>query len=182
MKTLSIVLTIASLYSALAHAQYSTETQEAQSLTQNNSVHSKYHYCLPQTLTCRTLVLLKNSSNQIVPSFYDVFLSSERAVGSTGYFVENQNGTFHAYLDEALDSQVSISRSYSQNQALTVTFDSNNLPTISNMYLKRLGTTRFVIATMTYTTTQATIVGTEYDEVDTNYAVSVSATYNRVQN
>jgi hypothetical protein len=179
---IKFIFVLAGLVSPLAIAQnYTSETAEATSLVQNSDIQSSYHYCLASKLTCRTLVLLKQKNTGAAKEdFYDVFVSSERAVGSTGYFVKNSGNRFHAYLDDTFDGQIGITKKYDENQNLKVTFD-GQFPTIHDVYLKRLGTTRYIVADMAYSSSQATIIGTELDSADPNYAVGVSIIYDRIQ-
>lgn len=179
-----LVYVLAGLICQIGFAQsYSAETAEAQNLVATTDKDSSYHYCVQGTLTCRTLVLLKSKSTGArVPHFYDVFLSSERAVGSTGYFVKNTNSnTFQAYLDDVFNGVILINFKDLDNQNLNITFNNQHLPTVNNLTLKRVGTTRYVMATMTYRLNKATIVGTEYDSADSSYSNPVSVTYKRVQ-
>lgn len=179
-----MILILVGLVSQLAWAQpYDAETAEAQNLIATTDKLASYHYCVEGTLTCRTLVLLKSKATGArVPHFYDVFLSSERAVGSTGYFVKNAGcDTFHAYLDDVFNGTILINYKDMDNQALSVEFSHQHLAKISNLHLKRVGTTRYVLADMTYTKNKATIIGTEYDTANSAYNVPVSVTYKRVQ-
>ncbi len=183
-----LVYVLAGLMCQMGFAQsYPTETAEAQSLIAATEKHSSYHYCIQGTLTCRTLVVLKSKTTGArVPHFYDVFLSSERAVGSTGYFVKNtqsnsHNNTFHAYLDDVFNGVILINFKDMDNQNLKIDFNHQHLPKVKNLTLKRVGTTRYVMADMTYRMNQATIIGTEYDTSNPSYSSPVSVTYKRVQ-
>ncbi len=183
------ICTLASLVIAqVGFAQsYPSETAEAQNLIATTDKHSTYHYCVEGTLTCRSLVLLKSKATGArVADFYDVFLSSERAVGSTGYFVKNTssnnnpNPRFHAYLDDVFNGVILINFKDMDNQNLRITFNNQGLPKVHNLTLKRVGTTRYVMADMTYRMNQATIVGTEYDTANPSYSTPVSVTYKRI--
>lgn len=180
MKSLFVILAMLAAQAAQA-GNFAQETQEAQQLVQNSDIYASYHYCVQGKLTCRTLVLLKDKkTGAIKPDFYDVFLSSERAVGSTGYFLEKNNGgKFKAFLDDVFDGQIGITVSYPENHNLTINFDSNHMPTIRHMILKRLGTTKYIDADMSYNLDEATIVGTEYDSADPNYSAPVRIIYLR---
>jgi hypothetical protein len=181
MKKIALFLTMSSLISATAFAQVAAnqqDVQDVQSLVSSTTVSARYNYCMQGTLTCRQLVLYKDkTTNQAVASFADIFVSAERAVGSTGYFLKNADGTFRAVLDDVNDGQVLPNKKFNENQALTVTFDVQGLPTIHNMSIFRLGTTRYILADMTYTATQASIVGTEYDSADANYRIPTNIVY-----
>jgi hypothetical protein len=178
------MFTLVLFAASLAWAQpYPAETADAQDLIATTDKLASYHYCVEGTLTCRTLVLLKSKATGLrVPHFYDVFLSSERAVGSTGYFMQNSGcNTFRAFLDDVFDGTILINYMDMDNQALSVIFDNHHMPTVSNLHLKRLGTTRYVLADMSFKHNKATIIGNEYDTANPAYSVPVSVTYKRVQ-
>src|SRR5437868_13248076 len=74
---------------------FSNQTTEVQNALANKTIAKSIHYCVTGTLTCRTIVLLNDSATgQPADNFYNVFLSSERAVGSTGHFLKNANGNY----------------------------------------------------------------------------------------
>jgi len=177
----SILVLLSFLTSSCLWAQdYSKETQEAKDLRTHNAIRVSYNYCTVGTLTCRTLVLLKDTAtDRTVSEFYDNFMSSERAVAATGYFIQNTDGTYHAFLDQTFDGQINVDMAYPENSNVVVTFDPDYFPTIHNMTLKRLGTTRHVIADMKYTSEYATIIGFEYDSADANYKQPVRTIYRR---
>ena len=179
-----MILAVSLLASSLAFSQVAptpTDVQDVQNLMNSTEVSARYNYCIANTLTCRQLVMLKDKTSKVTSeSFADVFMSAERAVGSTGYFLKNANGSFRAILDDAVDGVVLPNKKFNQNQALTVSLDSDGLPTIHGGTILRVGTTRYIIADMAYSTTQSSIIGTEYDSADSSYAVQVSIIYARV--
>lgn len=185
MKSVAAFLTLVliSSFSAVTFANdFSNETLEVQNALANKAITKSVHYCVAGTLTCRTIVLLNDSATGLpAENFYNVFLSSERAVGSTGHFLKNANGNYRIYGDEKFDGIVGITQVVAENQDLRVTFDSAGLPTVHDMRLGRLGTTRFILATLTYDSAQASIIGTEYDAADANYKVPVEIIYKRLQ-
>ena len=181
MKVLGLLLVSLSFQYSMAQ-DYTADTQEINSVLQANTVSASFHYCFAGKMTCRTLVQLKNKvSNEAASAFYDVFYSSERAVGSTGYFIKNESQpTYHAMLDDVFDGQVVINHKFVENLNLQITFDSNHFPTIHDMHIKKIGTTRYLIATMSYSATQATLIGTEFDTANTTFSAPLSLTYPRI--
>lgn len=177
-----------SLFSALAlfvsaaHAgSYPEETRQAQELMDSTEVMASYHYCISGTMTCRSLVQLRDKvTAKAVPSFYDNFFSTERFVASTGYFLQNEDGTFRAFLDETFDGQVNISLVEEENQSLVITYDSDYFPTIHNVIFKRLGTTMYAELDVVYAPTHATLVGTMYDSENPDFKAPVYIYYGRV--
>lgn len=133
------------------------------------------------TLTCRELFLLndKATGNQI-KSFYDTFVSAQRAVGATSYFVENPDGTFHLMVDDVLDGQIGITKVFVENSNLTLSFSPTGFPTINHAKAIRVGTTRWLDLTTTMSESQIVMVGTEYDSADSNYSNPVNIVYLRV--
>ncbi len=174
-----VILSLALTLVQVAFAdEYPSDTLAAKALIGETEIRAQYNYCLPNTLTCRKLVLLKNKTDGSPRAdFYDVFLSAERAVGSTGYFPQNTDGTFRAILDDIFDGQILITKKFAQNQSLNVTFDSDGFPSIHNLALVRVGTTRYILATMSYSQTQSSIIGTEYDSANPAHQVPVQIIY-----
>ncbi|MGE3758539.1 MAG: hypothetical protein AB7H97_12325 [Pseudobdellovibrionaceae bacterium] len=165
---------------AFARQDYAEQTAEVKALRDSSAIRNSYHYCTLGTLTCRTLVLLMDPVTGVTkPDFYNNFLSSERAVASTGYFLRNSNGTYKNYLDQTFDGIVNIDFVTDENMNLVVTQDPSYFPTVHNMMLKRLGTTKYVVATMSFTAEMAKIVGWEYDATDVTYKKPVLTIYQR---
>lgn len=161
--------------------EFPSDTLAAQALITETEPRAQFNYCITGTLTCRKLVLLKNKANETPRlDFYDVFLSAERAVGSTGYFPKNADGTFRAILDDVFDGQILITKKFAQNQNLTVTFDTDGYPTIHDLSLVRVGTSKYILATMSYNEAQASIIGTEFDSANPNHRVPVQIIYDRI--
>jgi len=179
-----LFMSVLLLLGTLSHAQnFPKETAEAKALVDTTVIRERLNYCAPGTLTCRSLVLLNDKATGApVSSFYNTFISAERAVGSSGYIIQNTSGgTFHATLDTALNGKIEIDTVYAGNENLTVTFDSHGLPTVHNVTVKVLGTTRYTLSTMTYSQTEATIIGVEYDSANSSYSKPYSTHYKRVK-
>jgi hypothetical protein len=138
----------------------------------------EFDYCIAGRLECRSL-LLQNTTGAPT-AFVDNFTASRRFVSSAGYFLPNADGTYKAYLDQTWDGNVNVDLAWQDNQHLNVTWDCNGLPTMHNLILKRLGTTKYVIADLTYALDKATIIGTMYDESDPTFSQAYNSTYVRV--
>lgn len=115
-------------------------------------------------------------------SFYENFVSSERGVGSTSYFIKNADGTFRVYADDAFDAIVQISRKEAINQAVVVNFNADLLPQMPSLRTKKLGTSRYGAISLSYSTTQSTLSGFEKDENDPNVNDEFTVTYLRLTN
>jgi len=179
----SLSLAFSALFSLQLFAAFEAETLEIQNKMNQLKVYKSYKYCVEGTFTCRDLVLLQDKVTN-TPSdemMYDNFISSERAVASTGYFLKNTDGTYRARLDRVFDGQIQIDLIENANSNLTVTFDSEGLPTFHNVILKVLGTTQRSLSTMTYSADQATILGFKYDEADPSVHIPYSVVYKRVK-
>lgn len=178
---LSLILSVLLFTTGAIAADFPEETAEAQALARSTQIADSFRYCTRGTLTCRTLVMLKDKqTGKKVRHFYDVFASSERAVGGTGYFIRNEDGTFHSFLDSVFNGAIAIDTSYEENRGLRITYDWLGFPTIHNFVIKRLGTTRYAVVKMSYHFHVVTIVGNEYDTADPNYRMPASATYERL--
>lgn len=155
---------------ALWALELQSESQEIKALNDRTAVRTTYNYCMPNTLTCRTLVLLKDkSSKNKVVDFYENFVSAERKVAATGYYVRNDDGTYRNYLDESFDGKVNVNLIIDENRKLEVTFDAEGLPTIHKLRLKHMGTPFYVEADLKYGPREAVIEGTQYNSDDTSY-------------
>ncbi|MEM7645335.1 MAG: hypothetical protein AAF203_00375 [Pseudomonadota bacterium] len=163
------------------HKKNKKATRKVEKFLAANTVDRTYNYCIPGTLTCRQLQIFRNNGSQeISTSFNNVFSSARRSVGSDGYFIERVNGRYRNFLDDKFDGDVKITQVFRENQNLEVTFDDDGLPTVHNMTLKRLGTTRLVMADLIYTDTESRIVGVELDTADPTYSKPVNILYLRV--
>lgn len=182
---LSAVATLAvGLVGKVAHAtDYTVETNEVKAALQNLTVDKSFKYCITGTLTCRDMVLMKDKTTGVATDavMYDNFVSSERAVASTGYFLKNADGTYRARMDKVFDGQVAIDFVETANLNIVVTFDAEGYPTFHDVTLKRLGTTRKILAKMTYNANESTITGTEVDEADPSFSQPVNTVYTRMQ-
>lgn len=157
-----------------------SETQEIQALRARSAPRASFHYCMAGTLTCRTLVLLKDQSGQKLTEFYDNFFSSERAVSATGYFLLNGDGTYRNYLDETFDGQVNINLIHDENRRVKVTFDSQGFPTMHKLVLKHMGSSKFAVADLRYGPEETVIEGFQYDSKDPNFKVPIRVVYRRL--
>lgn len=146
-----------------------------------NTDETRFNYCMKGTLTCRTLVLLKNKVSGLPADvFYNNFLSSERSSALTGYFLKNENGNFRAYSDGNFNGKIEIDTANVWDKEIKITFDENGFPTAHDLNLKVLGTTMYTIAEMAFNANECMIKGTKYDSADPSVAIPVSVTYVRV--
>lgn len=143
---------------------------------------TELQYCLPGTLECRSLLLQDGAFGFGQPraAFVDNFVSSRRFAAAVAYFLPNQDGTYRAALDATFDGQVNVNLAWTENQALHVSYNPWGLPTIHNLVLKELGTTRYAVATLKFRFTRAVLKGHVYDENDPNFSVELERVYYRV--
>jgi hypothetical protein len=176
-----VILMILMACSSFAYGQIlGPETIEAQKLVNNTTTRMTARYCIPDTLTCRDLFLLNDKATGApVTSFYDVFVSAERAVAATTYFVSNGDRFFHMYFDDIFDGTIGITKKFAANANLFISFSPGGFPTIYNATAVRGGTTRWLILTTTYSDTKVEMVGTEYDNADPTYSAPVDIVYVR---
>lgn len=168
-----------SLESKLSHSR--NPIRLIKRLLEKNELDRSYNYCIPGTLTCRQLKFFKNIETEERSNFLtNVFQSAEREVGSTGYFIPKSNGKYRNFLDEIPNGKIEITRNLPENQNVTVTFDSDGFPTVKDINIKRVGTTRFTIADLTYSETESTIIGVERDAADPEYLKRIFIIYPRV--
>lgn len=164
-------------------ATFSQETEEVRRrLGQSKEI--RYNYCIEGTLTCRTLVLLSDKrTDRPLDMFYNNFVSSERAVALSGYFLKNVNrSSYRAYTDSLFDGQVNIDTINDWDKSIRVTFDRKGFPTLHNLNLKNLGTTLYTIAELKFNQEASTIRGIRYDSSNPNFSEKVEIIYRRARN
>lgn len=142
----------------------------------------RFNYCVKNTMTCRTLVLLKDKkSGQLSEMFFNNFFSSERAVAITGYFLKNENGTYRAYSDGTFNGKIDIDAAFEWDREIEMSFDQKGFPTAHNLRIKTLGTSKYSISTLSFNEERSSIHGTRYDEKDQKFSEPYSVIYERVQ-
>ena len=146
-----------------------------------NTDETRFNYCIKGTLTCRTLVLLKNKvSGQSANLFYNNFLSSERSSALTGYFLKNENENFRVYSDGNFNGKIEIDTTNDWDKDIKITFDEKGFPTAHELNLKVLGSTMYTIAELSFKENECTIKGIKYDSADSSVAIPVNVTYLRI--
>lgn len=161
---------------------YEKDTQEVKELMNTTEVDSRYNYCIEGTLTCRSLVLLKSKANGArVESWVDIFTSSERMVGSTGYFLVNENRRFRAVTDQTMDGLINIDLKFGDNQNLRITFDQQNFPTVHGVSVKRLGAEAYLYGKIIFSAEEAKIVGILIEPKKPENNKPVKIVYKRVR-
>lgn len=180
MKMLTLITTFFCSLNILA-ASYDNETLEiTQRLTDAREI--RFNYCISGTLTCRTLVLLKNKqTNETLNLFYNNFFSSERAVALTGYFLRNESGTYRAYSDGIFDGKIKVDTVNDWDKNINITFDDKGFPTAHGLNLKTLGTSKYAIADLTFNETECTLKGIRYDYDDPNFSAPIEIIYKIVK-
>ncbi len=147
-----------------------------------NTHEVRFNYCIDGTLTCRSLVMLADKNTmKPIKMFYNNFFSSERRVAISGYFLKNGDRSYRAYSDATFDGKINIDTVNDWDKKIRVTFDSNGFPTLHDLYLKNLGTTKYSIATLSYNHRRSMIKGTAYDSANPQFSEPVQIIYNRIQ-
>ena len=141
-------------------SSFPDEQAEVEAFLSAHTVSRVTNYCRTDFLNCRSLVQYKNISTGLnVDSFEDRFIASTngRAVSFRSFFMKQSNGKFNVYAQNELTNQVNIDTVESQNQDVTISFDSNNLPTLPFKFTV-VGTNpvEYKLDTLTYTMTEAT--------------------------
>ncbi len=178
-KTLIYLFTFVFSFSLIA-GTFDVETGEVKTLL-TNAKETRINYCIKNTLTCRSLVLLEDLSKNKLPIFYNTFISAERAVGLTGYFLKNSNDNFRAYTDSILDGKIIIDTVNEWDKEINVSFDQNGFPTLKNLRLVTLGTSKYSVATLTFSEEESSIKGIQYDSNDPSVANKIEVIYTRTK-
>ncbi len=156
-------------------------TQKAKDLVAATEIASTHYYCVEGKLTCRTVSRLKDKvTGLLVPDYIETFSSTERAVASTSYFTIKSDGKFEIMADDVFDGKLEITRKNHDNDNLIITFDENNLPTVHNLVLKVLGTSKMQTAVLSYSLIESRIEGTEIDTNDPSYQVPKLIVYKKL--
>lgn len=174
----SLALAVGAQANTLTPAEATAQVKAAMA---NAEVASKIFYCLPGTLTCRTVFKMKDkTSGQIIEAFYENFFSSERGVGGAFYFLPTAPGSqqFNVYGDTKFDGVLEIDSVVPGNVA-TVNWN-GDFPTIQNLTMLKLGTTQYAVATLTYTTDKAVMDGTSYDSANPSFQQAIHLEYPRL--
>lgn len=169
-------------FSALAatQSQLNNATQIVNDLLNRSEVHLKVSYCTEGKLDCRTHYFLKDRSGRPLDAFYVTFVSADRQVGSTGYFIPTANkpGFYHRFEDMVFDAKKVIT-----DIAPDIEIQKGHHPghfRMLNFKIPRLGTTRYVQANLTAVTNKTILEGTELDTQDPNYSAPFKLIYNRI--
>ena len=158
----------------MPHKRLNVETKMIRTLLGAHPEDKSFTYCVKETQTCRSLVLLRNTK-----SFYNSFYSKERGVCAVEYYILNSDGTFSAYLDETCASKPVINFADRENMRLRVSFDQLGFPTVHNTLLRRHGTSEYAIADLTYSKNLSRISGITFNFKDSNFRGTVDIVYLR---
>lgn len=155
-------------------------TQEIKEFTDSTEVVDQRVYCIAGKLECRVHYRLKNKSDgQIAAGFYFTFVSADRQVGGTGYFLPESNcsDSYKRYEDLNFDGKKVASQIY---DPVTVSKDEEGRVTdLMGLVIPRLGTSRYLKADIKITDESVVIEGFEYDKEKPDYKVSVRVQYDR---
>lgn len=185
-KTIVLVMSILGFSTAFAAPssevqQFGAEQAEVEAFLTAHEVSRVTNYCLTTELNCRSVVQYRSISTGLpVDSFEDRFMSSRnnRAVSFRGFFIKQMDGTFNLYSQDKMQNLVEIDTVESVNQGITITFDSDDLPSIP-LKFKIVGTdpVQYEEDTLVYSTTQATFTANTSDTSD-DFTIPVQSTVN----
>ncbi len=131
---LFVVILCGSLSYSLAAAEttspFEEETSEVRRIfgetpkVQAENSLERFNFCKDDNLndSCGVLVTFKGKDGKRSPHFAYFFTHLKRQVGATEYLIQNEDGTYHAYVDDVLDGTVAIDHVYKHNEALEVNF------------------------------------------------------------
>lgn len=144
---------------SVSATSFPAEQAEVEAFLAGHTVARVTNYCLTDVLNCRSVVQYKDSSTgAMVESFEDRFMSSTegRAVSFRGFFLKQSNGTFNIYAQNVMSNEVNIDLIEPYNQGVTLTFNSDNLPTLPLKFVT-LGTDplEFTLDNLFYSATEA---------------------------
>jgi hypothetical protein len=123
-------------------------TSLVNNLLKNTKVESARHYCVSESMTCRSIYTYRNiKTNNLVPMFRIAFYSSERQVGASEYYVQRGlSSKFNRFVDDTFDGAINISKT---DEVQTV-YRSGNDFTIKDLHMPKLGTTEYVTSDLVF--------------------------------
>ncbi len=183
MSRLFLVFTLLAAQVLLANpvkSQLQKATEQAQRLLKSAVVDTAKHYCLKGTLTCRSIFTYKTHGGMQLKHFVQVFMSSDRQVGSSGYFFPNlkQPGQYHRYEDMNLNGKIEFNE---ETPGIMVERGADNSVTkMIGMRLDMLGTRMFVMSDLIFNEDKVVLEGIKYDANKPGFKESIRIEYLRV--
>lgn len=157
-------------------------TEDVKKLIEETEVYRKTSFCVAGKLDCRTHYYLKNkTTGQPVHAFYVTFVSADRQLGSSGYFIpiKDKAGWFYRYEDMVFDGKKVVTEVAPE---VEIEISAEGVPTrIKNIKIMRLGSTRYSISDVLISDTEVEIIGVEKDSVDKNHSAPYSLLYKKVE-
>lgn len=169
-----------SVFANPASQQLIKATEQAKRLIKNATVDSAKHYCLKGTLTCRSIFTYKTKTGIKIKHFVQVFMSSDRQVGSAGYFFPDHKnpGQYFRYEDMTFDGKIDFK---DMTPPITVErTQDNSVAKMIGMRLDMLGTTQYVISNLIFGEDMVALEGVKYDTARPGFQEPLRIEYLRV--
>ena len=175
-----ILLSVQSVLANQAQQQLQRATEQAQRLMKNAVVDTAKHYCLKGTLTCRSIFTYKTHNGMKLKHFVQVFMSSDRQVGSSGYFFPNlkQPGQYFRYEDMNLNGKIEFNE---ETPPIMVQRGADNsVQKMIGMRLNMLGTSQYVMSDLLMDEDKVILEGIKYDDARPGFKETIRIEYLRV--
>jgi transcriptional regulator with XRE-family HTH domain len=122
----------------------------------------EFKYVMPNTLTFRVLVFLKNKKTKEISShFIDRYMSSDFEVACTAYFLKNDDDTYRCYLKRGFLETSQLEVVLPNN--IEVHFSNTGFPDIKNLTLTTLNSELLVHGGISFTDAHAHVYGERFN-------------------
>lgn len=169
-------LSTATFAASVPTIKTSEEAQKIVSETFKDAVNDQVrHFCLKETMTCRTLISFKNKiTNKRLESFRISFYSAERMVAASEYYINvEKTNKYLRLVDSSFDGAININKFDEVQTVVKTNYDI----IIKDLMMPRLGTTRYIQSDLIFSQDKAYLEGFEKDTQDATINVPVRIDY-----
>lgn len=165
-----------------ASIQLQRATEQAKRLIKNATIDTAKHYCVRGSLTCRSIFTYKTRNGIKLKHFVQVFMSSDRQVGSAGYFFPNSQvpDQYFRYEDMNFNGSSNIEFDHQTPPVTVIRGSDNSVEKMVGMRLDVMGTTQFVMADLLFSETSVVLQGIKYDSTNPTIKDQIRLEYFRV--
>jgi hypothetical protein len=165
-----------------ASLQLQKATEQAKRLIKNATVDTAKHYCVRGSLTCRSIFTYKTKNGIKLKHFVQVFMSSDRQVGSAGYFFPNSSvpNQYFRYEDMNFNGSGNIEFDHETAPITVFRTKDNSVEKMIGMRLDLMGTTQFVMADLLFSEESVVLQGIKYDSTNPMIKDQIRLEYFRV--
>lgn len=177
-----LLLVVQSGFASPVSNQLQRATEQAKRLIKNATIDSAKHYCIRGSLTCRSIFTYKTKNGIKLKHFVQVFMSSDRQVGSAGYFFPNSRIPHQYFRYEDMNFNGSGNIEFDHETAPITVFrtNDNSVEKMVGMRLDLMGTTQYVMADLLFSEESVVLQGIKYDSTNPTVKDQIRLEYFRV--